>query len=146
AIFDIYYYLKDDLLTKVDRASMQYAVETRVPYLDHRIVEFALNLSPHLKYHRGTTKYILKQILYQYVPKHFFERKKQGFSIPMNLWLTKELRYLVDEYLNKNIIERFGIVKYEEVQKLKAEFFTGKNYLYNRLWLLIVLHKWLVGK
>jgi asparagine synthase (glutamine-hydrolysing) len=143
AIFDIYYYLKDDLLTKVDRASMQYAVETRVPYLDHRIVEFALNLSPHLKYNGQTTKYILKQILYQYVPKQFFERKKQGFSIPMNLWLTKELKYLVDDYLNKSIIEQYGIVNYEEVQKLKADFFTGKNYIYNRLWLLIVLHKWL---
>lgn len=143
AIFDIYYYLKDDLLTKVDRASMQYAVETRVPYLDHRIVEFSLNLSPRLKYNNGITKYILKQILYQYVPKHFFDRKKQGFSIPMNLWLTKELRYLIDDYLNKNIIERYGIVNYGEVEKLKVDFFAGKNYLYNRLWLLIVLHKWL---
>ena len=146
AIFDIYFYLKDDLLTKVDRASMQYAVETRVPYLDHRIVEFALNLSPKLKFKSGETKYILKQILYQYVPESFFKRKKQGFSIPMNLWLLNELRYLIDDYLNKNIIEQYGIVNYDVVERLKSEFFAGRNYLYNRLWLLIVLHKWLAGQ
>jgi len=143
AIFDIYYYLKDDLLAKVDRASMQYALETRVPYLDHRIVEFALNLSPKLKFRNGETKYILKQVLYQYIPEHFFKRRKQGFSIPMNLWLMNELRYLIDDYLNKNIIEKYGIVNYTEVEKLKEDFFAGRNYLYNRLWLLIVLHKWL---
>lgn len=146
AIFDIYYYLKEDLLTKIDRAGMQYSLETRVPYLDHRIVEFAVNLSPDLKNRNGISKYILKEILYQYIPPHFFQRKKQGFAIPLNIWLTKELKYLIDNYLNKNIIEQFNIVNYKAVEKLKEDFFAGKNYLYNRLWLLIVLHKFMSNK
>lgn len=142
ALFDIQCYLPNDLLTKVDRASMSYSLETRVPYLDHRVVEFALNLSPNLKIHQGISKYILKQILYKYVPEKLFERPKQGFAIPLNIWLRKELKYLLDDYLDKEKVEKAGLVKSAFVEKLKAEFFNGKEYLYNRLWLLIVLHKW----
>jgi asparagine synthase (glutamine-hydrolysing) len=110
ALFDLTYYLPDDLLTKVDRFSMQYSIETRVPYLDHRLVEFALNLSPNLKYHEGETKYILKQVLYQYIPKKLFDRPKQGFSIPLNKWLKKELSYLIDEYLSHELVSKLGLV------------------------------------
>jgi asparagine synthase (glutamine-hydrolysing) len=144
AIFDLNFYLQGDLLTKVDRASMHYSLETRVPYLDHRIIEFALNLSPDLKYRDGTMKYLLKEILYQYVPKKIFDRPKQGFAIPLEGWLKNELRYLIDENLSKEVIERFGIVKFEYVEDLKKQFFAGKSYLYNRIWILIVLHKWLL--
>jgi asparagine synthase (glutamine-hydrolysing) len=143
ALFDLLYYLQDDLLTKVDRASMKYSIETRVPYLDHRVVELALNLAPSLKYKDGISKSILKEILYQYVPKKFFERPKQGFAIPLLVWLRNQLRYLIDDYLNQAIVEKYNVVKYEEVADLKNKFFGGVDYLYNRLWLLIVLHKWL---
>lgn len=143
AVFDMNYYLQEDLLAKVDRASMQYSLETRVPYLDHRIVEFALNISPDLKLKNGVTKYILKEILFQYIPEKFFDRKKQGFAIPLNLWLLSELRYLVEENLNRETIEQFGIVNYPVVENIKKRFFAGENYLYNRLWLLIILHKFL---
>ncbi|MBL7924327.1 MAG: asparagine synthase (glutamine-hydrolyzing) [Bacteroidia bacterium] len=142
ALFDIQYYLPDDLLTKVDRSSMLFSLETRVPYLDHRVVEFAINLSPELKFHNGIPKYILKQILYKYVPEKLFLRPKQGFAIPLNKWLKKELKFLVDDYLNPDLVGRIGIIKPDEVEKLKREFYNGKDYLYNRLWLLIVLHKW----
>ncbi|HKR05128.1 MAG TPA: asparagine synthase (glutamine-hydrolyzing) [Bacteroidia bacterium] len=142
ALFDLQYYLQDDLLTKVDRASMHYGLETRVPYLDHRVVEFALNLSPHLKFKNGISKYILKQILYQYIPRHLFDRPKQGFAIPLNIWLRKELKYLIDEFLSESMINKYGIVSYDEVDKLKKMFFSDVDYVYNRLWLLIVLHKW----
>lgn len=142
ALFDLQYYLQDDLLTKVDRASMRYSVETRVPYLDHRVVEFALNLSPYLKYRNGITKYILKEILFQYVPKHLFDRPKQGFAIPLNKWLQKELKYLVDDYLNETIIKKHGIVDYKMVDDLKKAFDNGTEFLFTRLWALIVLHKW----
>jgi asparagine synthase (glutamine-hydrolysing) len=143
ALFDLTYYLQDDLLTKVDRASMKYSIETRVPFLDHRVVEFALNLAPELKYKNGTTKYILKEILYQYIPKKYFDRPKQGFSIPLASWLKNHLRYLIDQYLNEEIIMKYNIVQYKIVRKMKEDFFNGTDYLYNRLWLLIVLHKWL---
>ncbi len=146
ALFDIHYYLPYDLLTKVDRSSMFYSLETRVPYLDHRVVEFAINLSPELKFHNGISKYILKQILYKYVPEKLFNRPKQGFAIPLNKWLRKELKYLIDEYLNPVTLEHAGFVKPEAVEKLLKDFFDGKDYLYNRIWLLIVLHKWHQGE
>jgi asparagine synthase (glutamine-hydrolysing) len=145
ALFDLAYYLPDDLLTKVDRASMQYSLETRVPYLDHRLVELAINLAPNLKFRDGESKYILKQILYQYVPKKYFERPKQGFAIPLLIWLKKELKFLIDDFLNEDVVNRFGFVKYKEVKTLKTAFLNGDDYLYNRLWVLIVLHKWSVN-
>lgn len=145
AIFDLNFYLQDDLLAKVDRASMHFSLETRVPYLDHRIIEFALNLSPALKYKKGVTKYLLKEILYQYVPAKFFDRPKQGFAIPLEKWLNKELLFLIEDFLSEKVIKKFNYVDYNYVKKLKEDFLKNKqSYLYNRLWLLIVLHKWLI--
>lgn len=143
ALFDINYYLEYDLLTKVDRASMHYSLETRVPYLDHRIIEFAANLSYNLKIRDGVSKYIIREILYQYVPEKFFDRPKQGFAIPLETWLQNELKFLVEENLSEKTITSFGIVKYKKVKELVREFENGKKYLFNRLWVLIVLHKWL---
>ena len=142
ALFDIIYYLPDDLLTKVDRASMHYSLETRVPYLDHRVLEYALNISPDLKFRDNTPKYILKEILNQYVPKQLFDRPKQGFSIPLNKLLKHELKYLIDDYLHPDLIKKTGFVKAEKVKIIIDNFLSGNNYLFNRLWLLIVLHKW----
>ncbi|HET6225641.1 MAG TPA: asparagine synthase (glutamine-hydrolyzing) [Bacteroidia bacterium] len=143
ALFDLNYYLECDLLSKVDRASMRYSLETRVPYLDHRIIEFALNLSPHLKYKNGTTKYLLKEILYQYIPKKLFDRPKQGFAIPLEKWLRTDLYFLIEDTLSKEVITKYNIVNYSFVAHLKKEFLNGKDFYYNRLWQLIVLHKWL---
>jgi asparagine synthase (glutamine-hydrolysing) len=143
ALFDLQFYLQGDLLTKVDRASMHFSLETRVPYLDHRIIEFTLNLSPDLKYKNHTTKYLLKEILYQYVPKKFFDRPKQGFAIPLAKWLKNDLYFLIDEMLSKEVIEKFNIVNYSYVEQLKREFLNGKDFYYSRLWLLIILHKWM---
>ncbi|MFL5753967.1 MAG: asparagine synthase (glutamine-hydrolyzing) [Bacteroidia bacterium] len=143
-LFDLTFYLPDDLLTKVDRASMFYSLETRVPYLDHRIIEFSLNLSPELKIRNGVSKYLLKEILYQYIPQSYFNRPKQGFAIPLVKWLRNELKYLIDENLDRGTIEKFNVVNYSEVEELKKKFYAGQDHLYNRLWLLIVLHKWLI--
>jgi asparagine synthase (glutamine-hydrolysing) len=142
ALFDMCYYLPGDLLTKVDRASMRYSLETRVPYLDHRLVELALNISPELKYKNGISKYILKEILYQYLPKEYFNRPKQGFAIPLSDWLRNDLSYLIDEYLNDNIVQRYSVVNHLEVIDLVKRFRSGEKYLYNRIWLLVVLHRW----
>ena len=142
ALYDLQYYLPDDLLTKVDRASMRYSLETRVPFLDHRVIEFAINLSSDLKYHQNTPKYILKEILYQYVPKELFDRPKQGFSIPLNKWLKGELRYLIDDYLAPSHIQQTGFVKPSAVAKILEDYFKGNDYLFMRVWQLITLHKW----
>jgi asparagine synthase (glutamine-hydrolysing) len=145
ALFDIVCYLPDDLLTKVDRASMRYAIETRVPYLDYRVVEFALNLSPSLKYRHGQSKYILREILNRYLPAALFNRPKQGFSIPLHQLLQHELSFLMDEYLNEEVMKRFNLVDAAKVLEMKKQYKAGAEYLFNRLWLLIVLHQWMVA-
>lgn len=119
ALFDIHHYLKDDLLVKVDRATMQYSLETRVPLLDYRIVEFALNLSHDLKYRNGTMKYLLKQVLYDFLPAELFARPKWGFSIPLSRWLSGELKYLQHEFLSDDIIKKHGMVRVSAVHELK---------------------------
>lgn len=143
ALFDLKAYLKDDLLVKVDRASMRYSLETRVPLLDHRIVEFTLNLDESLKWKNNETKYLLKQVLYDYLPKAFFDRPKWGFSIPIRFWLQNELKYLVDNYLSEAIIEKYGIFNKEHVLSIKQRYFNGEDYLFNKIWLIILLNQWL---
>lgn len=142
ALFDIDFYLKDDLLTKVDRASMRYSLEARVPILDHTVVEFALNLDPKLKVKNGTAKYLLKQVLYDHVPKQIFDRPKWGFSIPLDKWLKKDLSYIVEEYLNEKAISESGILKWSEVNSILTKWRSGQNHLYNRIWLMVLLQKW----
>jgi len=142
AFFDLNYYLKDDLLVKVDRSTMRYGLETRVPLLDHTVVEFALNLSPSLKIKDGCSKYLLKEVLYQYVPKELFARPKWGFSIPLSDWLQSDLAFLIDEYLNEKTISTAGLIHWDAVFPLVRKFRNGHHHLYNRLWLLIILHQW----
>lgn len=143
ALFDFQYYLKDDLLVKVDRASMYYALECRCPLLDHRIVEFAFSLHPSLKVRDGKTKWLLKELLRNYIPDSLIDRPKWGFSVPLTNWLKKDLRYLIDSYLGNETIEAIGLFQQDYITKLVADFLAGKDYLYNRIWVLIVLHKWL---
>lgn len=142
-LFDLNYYLKDDLLVKVDRATMYYGIEAREPLLDYRLVEFALNLSPDLKLKGKTGKYLLKQLLYKHLPQQLFERPKWGFSIPMATWMHHELRPCLEDYTTKAIIEKYGFVNHKEVENLKNRFFKGESYLYNRLLLIMLLHMWL---
>ncbi len=143
ALFDINYYLPDDLLVKVDRASMRFSLETRVPLLDYRIVEFALNLSPTLKVKNGVQKFLLKELLYDYVPKSFFNRPKWGFSIPMDKWLKTELRYLIDEYLSETKIKEAGFLNYQEAYRVINQYLNSNiSYLYYRVWDMLCLHRW----
>ncbi|MCP4121694.1 MAG: asparagine synthase (glutamine-hydrolyzing) [Bacteroidetes bacterium] len=142
AFFDLKNYLKDDLLVKVDRASMYHSLEVRVPLLDHRIVEFALNLPKKWKIKGADTKYLLKQVLFDYVPAELFNRPKWGFGIPLDNWLKNDLKYLIDEHLCKSSVLECDLVNWEVVHRLKNRFFAGEAYLYNRLWVLLMLHKW----
>lgn len=146
AFFDLNFYLKDDLLVKVDRATMRYGLETRVPLLDHTVVEFALNLHPSLKMKDGVSKYLLKQVLYDLVPKELFDRPKWGFSIPLAEWLQGKLSFLLSDVLNEKTVNEAGLVNWAVVSDLKQRFALGHTHLYNRLWLLILLHLWLDGR
>jgi asparagine synthase (glutamine-hydrolysing) len=144
AFWDFEHYLKDDLLVKVDRASMQYSLETRVPLLDINLIEFALNLDYNLKVKEGYgTKYLMKKVLYELVPRQLFERPKRGFSIPLKDWLLGPLKYMIDDYLDEKVVNEFGVVNNNEVQQLVKRFKRGEGYLYNRIWVLVILHWWL---
>ena len=143
SIWDISYYLKDDLLVKLDRASMKHSLECRVPFLDHRVVEYAINIDADLRYHNGISKYVLKEILYDYLPKQLFDRPKWGFAIPLPFWLKDKFKFLLNKYLNSTIINKHDILANLYVQEIKARFLNGEDYLYNRIWSIIILHWWL---
>jgi len=142
SFYDLKHYLSGDLLTKVDRATMQNGLEARVPLLDHRLVEFTFNLDEKLKRKNGESKYLLKQVLYDYVPESFFDRPKWGFGIPLNLWLSNELKPLLDQYVNVEVLSKYSFYRVEEIMKLKAEYLGGRIYLYNQLWLIIMFNMW----
>ena len=110
SFWDISNYLIDDLLVKVDRASMLYSLESRVPFLDNHLVNYALNIDESLKHKSGTNKYILKEVLYSYLPKKLFERPKWGFAVPISKWLKSNLYFLIEKYLSKETIEKHNIV------------------------------------
>tara|TARA_B100000963_G_scaffold59456_1_gene47472 strand:- start:1633 stop:3480 length:1848 start_codon:yes stop_codon:yes gene_type:complete len=144
SFFDLNNYLIDDLLVKVDRSSMYSSIEARVPLLDHNIIEFALNISESLKIGKGGGKYILKELLYNYIPQSIMDRPKWGFSIPLEKWLKSELKYLIENYLNEDAIVQTKIFNKDFISNLIKKFYSGENYLYNRLWNIIVLQKFLI--
>ncbi|MGB3095528.1 MAG: asparagine synthase (glutamine-hydrolyzing) [Candidatus Deferrimicrobiaceae bacterium] len=139
---DIRTYLVDDILAKVDRASMAYSLEARVPLLDHRVVEFAARLPMDLKVRGGETKHLLRKVLYRHVPKELIDRPKMGFGIPVNRWLRNELRPLLDEYLNGERVRREGFLRPEGVDRVVREHLSGRRDHQYRLWALLVFGMW----
>ncbi|MCA6078359.1 asparagine synthase (glutamine-hydrolyzing) [Fulvivirga sedimenti] len=139
AYFDLKYYLPDDLLMKIDHSSMKHSLEVRVPLLDYRIVEFTQQLPLNMKLRNGQSKYLLKQVLFDELPQKLFNRPKWGFAVPLQRWLTKDLHYLIDDYLNETRINETGIFKFNVINELIKRFDNGDHYLYNRLWVLILV-------
>ena len=139
---DIKTYLVDDILAKVDRASMAYSLEARVPLLDHRIVEFAARLPMERKVHGGGTKHLLRKILYRSVPRERIDRPKMGFGIPVNRWLRNELRPLLDEYLGEDRVRKEGFLRPEGVGRVVLEHLSGRRDHQYRLWALLVFAMW----
>jgi asparagine synthase (glutamine-hydrolysing) len=139
---DIKMYLPDDILVKVDRMSMANSLEARVPFLDHEFVEFSATVSPDLKLHGLTTKYILKKTMSQLLPKEIIDRKKQGFSIPMKNWLKDELRNMMLEVLSRERIEEKRYFNYEQVNKLIQQHLEGKRNNAHKIWALMTFELW----
>ncbi|MDX2172641.1 MAG: asparagine synthase (glutamine-hydrolyzing) [Bacteroidota bacterium] len=135
-------YLLDDILQKVDRASMTASLEGREPFLDHRIIEFVAQLPDSYKYHKGIKKYLLKEIVHKYVPKNIMNRPKMGFAIPIEKWLMKDLKEKVLECLSPNKLEKQGIFDLKEVEKIKLSFFEGKTELATKIWHLYMFQLW----
>ncbi len=142
-IFDINSYLKDDLLVKVDRASMQHSLEVRVPLLDHELLEYILMTPFKEKWKNGTLKHLLKEVMLNYFPPGLFNRPKWGLSPPMVKWLRTDLKYLADQYLSVEVIESCGLVNVKYAEYIKQQYYIrGVDHWYYRIWTLILLHRW----
>jgi asparagine synthase (glutamine-hydrolysing) len=139
---DIKTYLVDDILTKVDRMSMAVSLEARVPLLDHRIVEFALNLPPQMKLRWGQTKVILRRAMKGYVPEIVLNKPKQGFSIPLKHWLRGPLRSSMLDLLSVDCVCRRGYFEPQTVNGWVAEHLDGRTNHSHRLWALMVFELW----
>lgn len=135
-------YLVDDILQKVDRASMTVSLEGREPFLDHRIIEFAAQLPDNFKYHQGIKKHILKEITHQYIPKSLMDRPKTGFAIPIEKWLATDLKGQVFYYLKRQTIQSEGIFNADYVEKLVVDFYNGKKEYATKIWYLLMFEMW----
>lgn len=144
--WDFQYYLPDNLLVKVDRATMFYGVESREPFLDHRLAEFTARMPVDLKIKDGQGKYPLRRLLSRYVPSEYFERKKQGFSIPIFAWFSQELDSMFEIYLSSEYLNKVGILNTEEVLKEYHKYLhykkRGKQYNIEKMWRILSFMLW----
>jgi asparagine synthase (glutamine-hydrolysing) len=133
-------FMSDDVLTKVDRATMSVGLEGREPLLDHRIIEYMARVPGSIKYKNREGKYLLRQVLYKYLPKELVDKPKSGFQIPLNEWLRGDLKYLIDKYLDNNALDSY-IFNIEEVQNLKDQFLNGRD-IGTHIWFILVFQMW----
>ena len=139
---DMRLWLPDDLLVKVDRATMAYSLEARVPYLDHKFVEFVAKLDPGLKQRGDTRKYLLKKLAEKFLPHDIVHRRKQGFVMPLSEWLETGLKERVERSLGAGGLGRRGLFQAGALEKLLREHRAGKRNHAGRLWALTVLEVW----
>lgn len=146
-LLDMETYLPGDILTKVDRASMKYSLETRCPFLDSSIVEYSFTLPHKFKYYKGNKKYILKQLTHDYIPRNLLERPKTGFSVPLEQWLKGGLREQLLDYSEKNYLKKQGIFIEEKTRTFIEEYLkegetqSGKKYS-RMVWAFFIFQKW----
>ncbi len=142
SLFDMRHYLADNLLYKMDIASMASALEVRVPLLDYRVVEKAISLPQDYRAQGPNRKILLKEILEDYLPKELIYRTKWGFPAPMGQWLLNDMAPVLEQSLDPQKIKQQGIFNPAEVQKLVAEFKGGATYLNKKVWALIFFQRW----
>ena len=139
---DLLTYLPDDILTKVDRAAMGVSLETRVPMLDHRVVEFALKLPLKYKLRGNQTKWILRELLYRKVPKELLERPKSGFAIPIGDWLRSSLKDWADDLLNEETIKKQGFLQATQIRNRWDQHLSGTHNWEHFLWNVLMFQTW----
>lgn len=137
-------YQVDDILFKVDRATMSCSLEGREPLLDHRLIEFVARLEPELKIKNGDRKYILKKIAHKYIPQSLLDRPKQGFGIPLSEWLGGQLKSYVSYYLNPKRIAESGILNPVFVDSLCRDYYSGNinKVNFKKIWVLLMFEMW----
>ena len=139
---DMLTYLPDDILTKVDRASMAVSLEARVPLLDDEVVRFAASLPLKMKIRGKCTKWLLRQVLYKYVPAKLIERPKAGFAIPLAAWLRGPLSEWAEELLSEEALRNQDVLSSDSVRREWAEFQAGRQANHHRLWAVLMLQAW----
>ncbi len=139
---DLSFWLPDDLLTKVDRATMAHSLEARVPYLDHRVVEFCSRLVPRHKIRGRDHKWLLKRVAERYLPADIVHRSKQGFVMPLSQWLEGRLAPEIDAHLGPGGLDRRGIFRRGALARLVADHRAGTRRHAGRLWALLILERW----
>jgi asparagine synthase (glutamine-hydrolysing) len=134
-------FMVDDVLTKVDRASMSVSLEGREPLLDHRIVKYMARVPVSLKYKNNQGKYLARQILYKHIPPSIIDKPKAGFQIPLLEWLQTDLKHLVEKYLDRSRLDD-EIFNLDEIEQIKSELLSGNHINVSKVWFIIMYEMW----